>query len=118
MNENKWFCERCGNEFDLEAGEGSVTLVDEVQLLADGKLFPVVPFERVCYNCADDLLAIVEKCDKRCHTCEATIVWGLSIKDCLKFQLKFDLIELPQKPQPPKGSIEEARQVLEILRWF
>jgi hypothetical protein len=118
MDENKWFCERCGSEFDLEAGEGGVTLVDEEQSLADGKLTPLVPFERVCYNCADDLYAIVERCDKMCHTCEATIVWGLSIKDCLKFQLKFDLIELQAKPQPPRGSIEEARQILEIFRRF
>jgi hypothetical protein len=118
MNENKWFCERCGNEFDLEAGEGWVRLVEEEQSLADGKFVPVMPFETVCYNCADDLYAIVEKCDKRCHNCEATIVWGLSIKDCLKFQLKFDLIELPRRPQPPKGSIEEARQILEIFSRF
>lgn len=118
MDENKWFCERCGNEFDLEAGEGWVRLVEEEQSLADGKLFPVVPFERICYNCADDLLAIVEKCDKRCDNCEATFLWGLSIKDCLKFQLKFDVIEPPQKPPPPRGSIEEARQFFEIFKWF
>lgn len=118
MDENRWFCERCGNEFDLEAGEGGVTLVDEEQSLADGKFVPVRPFERVCYGCADALYAIVEKCDKSCHRCEATLVWGLSIADCLKFQLKFVLIELPAKPQPPRGSIEEAREILEIFRWF
>jgi len=118
MNENKWFCERCGNEFDLERGEGWVRLVEEEQSLSDGKLIPDPPFETVCYDCADELHAIVEKCDKECYNCEATMVWGLSIKDCLKFQLKFDLIELPQKVQPPKGSIEEAKQILEIFRWF
>ena len=116
MDENKWICERCGNEFDLEAGEGWVTLVEEQQ--SSGKLSATVPFDKVCYDCADELYAVVERCDKSCHNCEATMVWGLSITDCLKFQLKFDLIELPQKPQPAKGSIEEARQVLEIFSRF
>jgi len=118
MNENKWFCERCGNEFDLERGEGWVRVVEEEQSLSDGKLTPAVPFETVCYNCADELYVVVEKCDKNCHHCEASIVWGLSIKDCLKFQLKFDLIKLPQKAHPPKASIEEAKQILEIFSPF
>jgi len=118
MNENKWICERCGKEFDLRRGEGWIRLVEEEQSLSDGKLTPVVPFETVCYDCADELYAIVEKCDKKCYECEATIVWGLSIKDCLKFQRKFDLIDLPQKPQPPRGSIEEAEQILEIFSPF
>jgi hypothetical protein len=118
MNENKWFCERCGKEFDLDRGEGWVRLVEEEQLLAEGKLTSAAPFETVCYDCADDLCAIVEKCDKNCHQCDATIVWGLSIKNCLKFQLKFDLIELPQKPQPPRGSMEEAKEILEIFSRF
>jgi hypothetical protein len=118
MNENKWICERCGNEFDLKRGEGWIRLVEEEQSLGDGKLTPVVPFETVCYNCADELYAIVEKCDKKCDSCEVTITWGLSIKDCLKFQLKFDLIELAQKPQPEKRSVEEAKEILEIFSRF
>ena len=116
MEENKWVCQRCGNEYDLEAGDGWVTLVDEEQ--SPGKLNDIEPSETVCYTCADELYAVVEKCDKMCHRCNATMLWGLSITDCLKFQLKFDLIELPQRPQPPKGSIEEARQILEIFSLF
>jgi len=64
------------------------------------------------------LLAIVEKCDKQCYNCEATMVWGLSIMDCLKFQLKFELIELPQQHPPKKDSLEEAQEILSIFHRF
>lgn len=93
MNETKWVCERCGKEYDLEKGEGRVILVEEGPLPQDGKLTSLVPYERVCYECADELYAIMEKCNKDCLNCEVTTIWGLSIKDCLEFQLKFDLID-------------------------
>ena len=93
MEESKWVCERCGKEYDLEEGEGWVILVEEEPSPQDGKLTPLVPYERVCYNCADELYAIMEKCNKDCLNCEVTTIWGLSIRDCLKFQLKFDLMD-------------------------
>jgi len=93
MEESKWICERCGKEYDLEEGEGWVILVEEEPLPQDGKLTPLVPYESVCYKCADELYAIMEKCDKDCLNCEVTTIWGLSIRDCLKLQLKFDLID-------------------------
>jgi NAD(P)H-flavin reductase len=43
------------------------------------------PYESVCYKCADELYAIMEKCNKDCLNCEVTTIWGLSIKDCLEF---------------------------------
>jgi hypothetical protein len=117
MNESKWICERCEREYDLEEGEGWVTLVEEEDPL--GKITLQEPYDCVCYECADELLAIVEKCDKQCYNCEATMVWGLSIMDCLKFQLKFELIELPQQQPPKKDSLEEAQEILtEILDIF
>lgn len=93
MEESKWVCERCGKEYDLEKGEGWVILVEEEPLPQDGKHTPLVPYESVCYKCADELYAIMEKCNKDCLNCEATTIWGLSIEDCLEFQLKFDLID-------------------------
>lgn len=118
MNEARWICERCGMEFDLENEESWVTLVEEEPSSKDGKLTPLMPYEKVCYECADELYTIVEKCNKDCLNCEATTIWGLSIKDCLKFQLKFDLLCLPQKQAPMKGSLEEAKEILRIFDKF
>jgi len=118
MNESKWFCKRCEREFDLERGEGWIFLAGEQDSYFNGKLSPLEPHEKVCYECADELLAIVEKCDKQCRYCDVTMIWGLSVMDCLKFQLKFDLIEVPQRPQPPKGSVEEAKEILRIFARF
>ena len=116
MNETKWVCERCGKEFDLEYGEGWVTLVEEELSPQDGKLTPLVPYERVCYECADELYAIVEKCNKDCLNCEVTTIWGLSIKDCLKFQLKFGLIEHPHSPSQMENNLSDIKRLrLRIL---
>jgi hypothetical protein len=115
MDESKWVCERCGKEYDLEMGDGWITLAGDQASYYYGKLTPLVPYERVCYECSDELLAIVEKCDKQCQYCDVTTVWGPSVIDCLKFQWNFDLIEIPQRPQPPKGSIEEAKEILRIF---
>lgn len=118
MIELKWVCERCGMEYDIEKGDGWVCLTVEQDSYYRGKLTPLVPHEKVCYECADELLAIVEKCDKQCYMCEATTIWGLSIMDCLKFQLKFDLINLPHKLKPMSGSLEEAKEILRIFDRF
>jgi DNA-directed RNA polymerase subunit RPC12/RpoP len=115
MNESKWICERCKREYDLENGEGWIRLVADQPSHSDGKLSPLEPYETVCYECSDELLAIVEKCDKQCQYCEVPILWGLSVMDCLKYQLKFDLLDLPERPEPPKGSVEEAKEILRIF---
>lgn len=85
MNELRWVCAKCRREFDLEKGEGWVTFTEDEDSYHKGKLTPLVPYEKVCYECADELLAVVEKCDKNCFNCEAAVMWGLSISDCLKF---------------------------------
>ena len=113
MNDSKWLCERCGREFDLEIGEGWVTLVEEEPSPQDSKLTPLEPYEIVCYECADELYAIVERCNKDCPKCGVTTMWGLSIKDCLKFQLKFDLIDISQCPI--KYGLEDTKSLLRIL---
>lgn len=59
MNESKWICERCGREYDLEEGEGGITLAEDQETI--GKLTLQEPYEWVCYECADELLAIVLK---------------------------------------------------------
>ncbi len=115
MNESKWICEKCEREFDLEKGEGWVTLAGDQDSYHRGKLTPLVPYEKVCYDCTDELLAIVEKCDKQCQNCEVATIWGLSIMDCLKYQLKYDLIDLPQGQVPMKSSLEEAKEILRIF---
>ena len=115
MDETRWICERCEKEFDLARGEGWIRLVEDEHSSQMGKLNSLMPYEEVCYSCADELLATVEKCDKECWNCEVTTLWGLSIMECLKFQSKFDLIELPRKQQPAKGSLEEAREILRIF---
>jgi hypothetical protein len=104
--------------FDVEKGEGGITLSEDMDSYYKGRLTPSMPYERVCYECADELLSIVEKCNKQCQSCEATLVWGLSIMDCLKFQLRFEVIDLPQQPPPEKGSIEEAKEILRIFGRF
>jgi len=111
MNETKWVCERCGNEYDLEKGEGWVTLVEEEPSPQDGKLTSLIPYEEVCYDCADELYAIVEKCNKDCLNCEVTTIWGLSIKDCLKFQLKFELIDYPYSPSLEETNLNDIKKL-------
>lgn len=118
MDETKWTCARCKKESDLEDGEGWITLVDDEHSYQNGKLTPLAPYETICYECGDEMLCIVEGCDKRCWECEVVAIWGLSIMDCLKFQLKFELINLPQKSQPLKGSLEETKEVLGIFDRF
>jgi hypothetical protein len=115
MNERWWICERCGRVFDLEQGEGWIELVEDERSSQMGKLNSLMPYEEVCYSCADELSAIMEECNKECWNCEVTTIWGLSIMECLKLQLKFDLIELPQKEEPERGSLEEAREILRIF---
>jgi hypothetical protein len=97
MNESIWTCERCSKALDLEKGEGSVRLTEDADSYSNGKITPLVPYENICYDCADELFALVEKCDKQCQYCEVTGIWGLSIMDCLKFQAKFNLLELPHE---------------------
>jgi hypothetical protein len=107
-------------EFDLESGEGWVSLAEEIPSPEDGKLNSLKPYEVVCYECADELYAIVEKCDKDCWNCEATMTWGLSIRDCLQFQLKFDLLTLP-KPKgkvPFMGSLYDVEELGRVFRRF
>ncbi len=118
MNDSIWFCERCGNTFNSEEGEGGVTLTDDINSHYMGKLAPNVPPHRVCYECADDLFDVVKECAKNCLKCEASTKWGLSIGDCLKFQLKFEVIDLPNTERPLKGSIEEAKEILQIFGRF
>lgn len=115
MIESKWICERCERKFDLENGDSWVTLVEEELSPQDGKLTPLEPYERICYKCADKLYAIVEKCNKDCLTCEVIIIWGLSIKDCLNFQLKFNLIDFSHCPSPYKNSLEDTEEILRTL---
>jgi hypothetical protein len=65
--ESKWICEKCVKEFDLENREGWVRLAGDHDSYRKGKPSPLVPYENVCFECADGLLAIVEKCDKPCQ---------------------------------------------------
>jgi hypothetical protein len=115
MDESRWVCEKCGGAFDLRDGEGWVRLVDETPSPSDGRLSSVSAFERVCYRCADELYAVAAKCSRDCVNCEAATRWGLSIRDCLKFQLKFGLLEILQGAPPPAGSVREAREILRIF---
>jgi hypothetical protein len=122
MDETKWICERCGKEYDLEMGEGWVLLAGEMPSPEDGKLGPVEPYEAVCYECADVLHALVEKCDRNCVDCEVPWTWGLSVKDCLQFQLKFGLLEL-RVPQPQgkvnfMGCLCDAKMVLAQFKTY
>jgi len=118
IKELKWVCERCRKVFDLGKGQGWVTLTEDEDSYYKGKLTSLVLYEKVCYECADELLAVVEKYDKNYLNCDAAVLWGLSISDCLKFQLKFEVIELPQIKQPLKGTTEEAREILRIFNRF
>ncbi len=118
MNESKWVCARCRKAFDLGEGEGWVTLAGDEDSYYKGKLTPLAPYEEVCYECTDELLAIIERCNGDCGNCDVTVIWGLSIMDCLRFQLKFGLLHLPQKEQPPKGSVEEAKEILRMFERF
>jgi len=119
MEEGKWICERCGREYDLENGDGWVTLVEDEESHLRGKpIFSLASYEEVCYECADELYEVVEKCNKDCLHCEVTLQRGLSVMECLKFQLKFDLIALPEKQRPLEGSLEEAKEILKIFDRF
>ncbi len=122
MGESKWVCERCGREYDLEMGEGWVLLAEEAPSPDDGKLSPLEPYEAVCYDCADVLHAVVKKCDRRCVSCEVPRTWGLSIKECLQFQMKFGLLKL-QVPQAQRkanfmGRLGEAEMVLTQFKTY
>ncbi len=118
MKASVWVCERCGKESDLEMGDGRLILTEEISLPEHGKLSPIEPREAVCYECADELLAILEKCDKDCLRCGATQTWGLSINDCVGLQFKFDLLE----PTPPQGKVNfmgclyDAEVVMEAFK--
>ena len=118
MNESRWICERCKREFDLEMGEGWIVLAEEIPSPEHGKLTPLEPYEAVCYECADELYAIVEKCDQDCVSCEVTMTWGLSIRNCLMFQLKFDLLALPlpEGKVTVLGSLHEPKEVLRVFK--
>jgi hypothetical protein len=120
MDESKWICERCGRQYDLELGEGWVLLAGEIPSPEDGRLSPLEPYEAVCYDCADVLHGLVEKCDRNCVGCEVPRAWGLSVRDCLQFQLKFGLLDLPL-PQPQgkvnfMGCLYDAKVVLEEFK--
>ncbi|MCX5643670.1 MAG: hypothetical protein NTZ17_03145 [Phycisphaerae bacterium] len=118
MNESKWTCERCGKQYDLEMGEGWVLLAEEIPSPEHGKLSSVEPYEAVCCECADELVAIMEKCNQDCADCEATQTWGLSIRECLRFQFKFDLLKAP--PLEGKvsvfGCLYDAKEVLRVFQ--
>ncbi|OHB65881.1 MAG: hypothetical protein A2Y76_04725 [Planctomycetes bacterium RBG_13_60_9] len=122
MDEPTWKCERCGREFDLEMGEGRVLLAEETPSPDDGKLNPLEPYEAVCYDCADVLHGLVEKCDRNCVGCEVPRTWGLSVRDCLQFQMKFGLLELrvpePQGEVKFMGSLCDAKAVLEQFKTY
>jgi hypothetical protein len=122
MDESKWTCERCGRQYDLEMGEGWVLLAGEIPSPEDGKLSPLEPYEAVCYDCADVLHGLIEKCDQSCEDCEVPRIWGLTVKDCLQFQMKFGLLEL-QVPRPQgkvnfMGCLCDARMVLEQFKTY
>ena len=120
MKQTKWTCERCKRTFDLEMGEGWIVLAEEIRASEHGRLTQLEPYEKVCYECADQLYAILEKCNQDCINCEATNIWGLSIRDCLQFQLKFDLLNLPQAQGqvPVMGSLYESEDVRRVFGRF
>jgi hypothetical protein len=117
MDDCKWICERCGKEYNLEMGEGWVLLAPEIRSPDDGELSSREPYEAVCYECADVLHSLVEKCDRNCVECEVPRTWGLSAKECLQFQMKFGLLKLrvprPQGKVVFMGCLCDARVVLE-----
>jgi len=55
----------------LAIGQGWVVL-DEVHLSQKGGLTPSVPYDTICIECADEPLAIIEKCNKDCGNCDVT----------------------------------------------
>ncbi|GFO95904.1 hypothetical protein ig2599ANME_0086 [groundwater metagenome] len=118
MKKSIWLCERCQKKFDSDEGEGGVILTEDENSYVMGKLNPIVPYHRVCYGCADELLAVVAKCNKNCFNCEATMKCGLSICDCLKFQLRFEVIKLPPPERPFRSSMEEANEIMKIFSRF
>lgn len=117
MDESKWTCERCGKEHDLEMGEGWVLLSPEIRSPDDGIVGPFEPYEAVCYDCADVLYSLVETCDRGCEECAVPRTWGLSVKECLQFQMRFGLLKL-HVPRPKgkvafMGCLCDAKVVLE-----
>ena len=120
MSESMWTCERCGRKFDLEMGEGWVSLAEEIPSPGDGKVNAQEPYEVVCHDCADILQALVEKCDRNCIACAVPKTWGLSVRDCLQFQMRFGLLQL-QMPRPQGkvnflGCLCDAKAVLEQFK--
>jgi hypothetical protein len=117
MDESKWTCERCGQKYDLEMGEGWVLLSPEIRSPDEGIVNPVEPYEAVCHDCADVLYNLVENCDRGCEECAVPRTWRLSVKECLQFQMKFGLLKL--RVPRPKGKVAlmgclcDAKVVLE-----
>ncbi len=103
MDESKWICERCGKEYDLEMGDGWVLLSPEIRSPDDGIVGSLQPYEAVCHECADVLHGLVEKCDYGCEDCAVPRTWGLTVKECLQFQMKFGLLKL--RVPRPKGKV-------------
>lgn len=119
MEENKWVCERCGKEYDLEEGEGWITRVEDEETHGMGRNpSSPEPYEAVCYNCADELLGIMEECDKDCLHCDVTSEWGLSIMECLRFLTKFELIDLPKEEYRTFRAYDEAVEILRLLSGY
>ncbi|MHC1635525.1 MAG: hypothetical protein ACXQTS_02730 [Candidatus Methanospirareceae archaeon] len=94
MEETLWICERCGEIYDLEEEEW-------VELVEDEKMHQICrvpaspePYRRVCYDCVDELLEVIERCNKDCLHCEVTLEWGLSVMECLKLQKEFEFEDL------------------------
>jgi hypothetical protein len=122
MDESKWTCDRCGEEYDLEKGEGWVLLVEETPSPDDDKLSSIEPYDAVCYDCADVLHRLTEECNRNCVACEVPRTWGLTVRDCLEFQMKFGLLEL-EVPQVQgeanfMGCLCDARDVLRQFRTY
>lgn len=122
MDESEWICERCGKRYDLELGEGWVLLSPETRSPDDGIVGPLEPYEAVCYDCADVLYGLVEICDRGCEHCAVPRTWGLSVKECLQFQMRFGLLEL--RVPRPHGKVNfmgfpcDANAVLEQFRTY
>lgn len=116
MMENKWVCERCGKEYDLEEGEGWIRLVEdeEVHWMGRNPSSPE-PYETICCNCADELLEIMERCDKDCLHCRVTLEWGLSVMECLRLRTMFELIDLPKEEYRTFRAYDEAVKFLRSL---
>lgn len=122
MDESKWICERCGQQYDLEMGEGWVLLAPEMPSPNDGEIGSRAPYEAVCCDCADQLQGLAQKCDRNCVDCEVPRTWGLSVKECLQFQMKFGLLELRVPQSHGKvnfmGGLCDARAVVNEFKTY